>query len=87
MAIGRCFCNDLRYAAEELGTPIANITVRVAIELEGSPLLAKSATLAVTCTMSDGTLPDAVVERAKEVTMVSNSIRRGFPVEITSVGK
>jgi len=84
MAIGGCFCNDLRYAAEELGTPISTIALSVTIELSGAPLLATAATLTVNCELADGTPPAAVITRAEEITMVSNSVRRGFPVMIVS---
>lgn len=82
LSLGGCFCNDLRYAAEELGVRIAAVEVSVALELEGKPLLATAATLRVTCHMGDGSDPQALVERAKTICMVANSLRRGVPVTI-----
>ena len=82
LAIGGCFCNDLRYAAHDLGVDIDAISVNVTIELEGEPLIASSAVMDVACTTSDGTDPASVVERAKTICTVSNSVMRGFPVAI-----
>jgi organic hydroperoxide reductase OsmC/OhrA len=82
LAIGGCFCNDLRYAADELGIDVAAISVSVTLEMDGTPLLATSATLSVSCNTADGTLADRVIARASEITMVTNSVRRGFPIEI-----
>jgi organic hydroperoxide reductase OsmC/OhrA len=81
LAIGGCFCNDLRYAAGELGVSVATISVSVTLDMDGTPLLATSATL-VSCETADGTMADKVIARATEVTMVTNSVRRGFPIEI-----
>ena len=80
LAIGGCFCNDLRYVAEELGTELTEISIDVFLELEGSPLLATSAHMSVKCRTSDGSDPAAIVERAKASCMVSNSLGRGIPV-------
>lgn len=47
LAIGGCFCNDLRYAADAMGIELDAIKVDVAIELDGKPLLVTSATMTV----------------------------------------
>lgn len=57
LALGGCFCNDLRYVAEEIGVELAAISVRVSLELDGKPLLATSAHMSVDCQTSDGSDP------------------------------
>lgn len=85
MAIGGCLCNDLRYVAEEMGRPIAELSVSVTVEMQGTPQIAISATGRIDCKMVDSSSASPVIERAMEVTMVSNSVRRGFPVNIVGV--
>jgi organic hydroperoxide reductase OsmC/OhrA len=87
LAIGGCFCNDLRYVAEEVGARIDEISVRVALDLEGTPLLATVARLTVVCTTSDGSDPARLVGMAKASCMVSNSLSRGVPVSISMSGQ
>lgn len=82
LAIGGCFCNDLRYVADSLGVRIGKITATVTVDLDGDPLTAKAATMGVLCEMLDGSDPQAVIDGAKAVTMVSNSLRQGFPVNV-----
>lgn len=86
LAIGGCFCNDLRYVAHDLGADLDAISVSVTVNLEGEPLIATSARMDVNCTMPDGSDPAAIVEKAKAITMVSNSLARGFPVAIEKAG-
>ncbi len=82
LALGGCFCNDLRYTAEEMGVSLGRIAVSVKLDLEGEPLLATAATMTVACDGLDGSDSRAVIERAKATCMVSNSLRRGLPVTI-----
>lgn len=77
LAIGGCYCNDLRYVAHDLGIEIGEIAVTVRIELEGSPLIAKSAVLTVRCDMVDGSDPGTVIERAWSVCTLANSLNNG----------
>ena len=77
LAIGGCYCNDLRYAAHDLGVQLGEIAVAVKIELEGSPLLATSAVLSVRCETSDGSDPKTVIARAWSVCTLANSLNRG----------
>lgn len=83
LALGGCFCNDLRYVAEELGVQIDEIAVTVQLDLAGKPLVATAARMLVNCSMADGSDPTTVVERARESCFVSNSLIRGVPVEIS----
>ena len=83
LAIGGCFCNDLRYTAEAMGVVLTSISVTVTVDLEGEPLLATAATMHVACEAASGADPLAVIDRAKATCMVSNSLQAGFPVTIT----
>ena len=85
LSLGGCFCNDLRYAAEEMGVTVDTIAISVALELDGKPLLATAARLEVRCRMLDGSDPQPVIERAKTICMVANSLRSGVPVGIEMV--
>ena len=84
LALGGCFCNDLRYVAEELGVRIAAISVDVKLELGGDPLVATAAQLTVDCSMADGSDPLAVVEQAKSNCFVGNTLMQSVPVEIST---
>ena len=54
LAIGGCFCNDLRYVADAMGVELETIEVDVSIELDGKPLLVTSATMSVRVTAGEG---------------------------------
>lgn len=82
LALGGCFCNDLRYAAEALGVAVGRIGVTVTLELAGSPLVVTSAGMAVTCEMADGGSPGPVFDRAKAMCTVANTLRQGVAVTI-----
>ena len=82
LTIGGCFCNDLRYVAEEMGVGIRNLAVSVTVQMEGQPLLTTSATMSVACELMDGSDSHLLIEKAKESCMVSNSLRKGIPVAI-----
>jgi len=82
LAIGGCFCNDLRYAAERLGVGLGRIAVDVAIELEGDPLIVTSAAMDVSVETNDGSEPEIVIKDAEEKSTVSNSLQRGVPVMV-----
>jgi organic hydroperoxide reductase OsmC/OhrA len=82
LAIGGCFCNDLRYAAHEMGVDLGRIAVAVVLELEGSPLLATSATMKVTCETLDGSDPQRIIEKAEAISTVANSLNKGIAVTV-----
>ena len=83
LAIGGCFCNDLRYVAHKRGVVIDEICVGVTLNLEGEPIVATSAEMIVACKTRDGSEPTQIVEEAKASCMVSNSISMGVPVSIS----
>jgi len=85
LAIGGCFCNDLQAIVEEMGLAIADLSVSVSIDFGGKPWRATSARVAVDCALSDGSDPSELIERAKAVTTIGNSLSQGVPVEIAAV--
>jgi organic hydroperoxide reductase OsmC/OhrA len=45
LTIGGCFCNDLRWVAHATGNvELGTLSISVAVELEGDPILATAAT-------------------------------------------
>jgi organic hydroperoxide reductase OsmC/OhrA len=82
LAIGGCFCNDLRYVADAMGVELDTIEVEVAIELDGKPLLVTSATMTVHATAAQGVDVAEIIRRAEADSTVSNSVRAGFPVKV-----
>ena len=86
LAIGGCFCNDLRYVAHDMGVPLGRIAVSVTIKMEGDPLVTTSAAMEVDCDTLDGSDPQRIIDRAKATCMVSNSLQRGIPVAVRSAG-
>jgi organic hydroperoxide reductase OsmC/OhrA len=84
LAIGGCFCNDLRYVAQEMGVGLDNIEVSVMVNLSGDPLVTTDATMSVKCETIDGSDSRLIIEKARESCMVSNSLRRGIPVAIVA---
>jgi len=86
LALGGCFCNDLRYVAEKLGVRIGEISVDVQLDLAGEPLVATSARMSVDCRMADGSDPAKVIEQAKSSCFVSNTLMRGVSVDISMAG-
>lgn len=84
LAIGGCYCNDLRYAAHEMGVVLGEIEVTATVTLDGVPLLATGVELAVRCETTDGSDARLVVDRAWQVCTVANSLRLGIPANIVS---
>ena len=85
LAIGGCFCNDLRYVADAMGVELETIEVDVAIELEGKPLLVTAATMRVQAMAGEGVDVAEVIRRAEADSTVSNSVRAGFPVRVVAI--
>ena len=82
LAIGGCFCNDMQAIADEMGVAIADLSVSVEVDFGGSPSRATGARMTVECSLADGSDPSALIERAKAVTTIGNSVNAGFPVSI-----
>lgn len=85
LAIGGCFCNDLRYIAHRRGIAIRDIAVEVTLALAGEPVMATGARMAVRCALADGADPADLVTEAQRTSMVSNSLSRGIPVDLAPV--
>ena len=84
LAIGGCFCNDLRYVADAMGVALEAIEVDVELELDGAPPLVRSAALRVKVTAGAGVDVGEVIRRAEADSTVSNSVRGGFAVTVTT---
>ena len=84
LAIGGCFCNDLRYVADAMGVELDTIEVDVAIELDGEPLLVTSAIMSVRVTAAASVDVAEIIRRAEADSTVSNSVRAGFPVTVVA---
>ena len=82
LAVGGCYCNDLRYVAHDLGVEIGEIAVTVQLELDGAPLVATSAVLSVRCTTLDGSNPKTLIDHAWSICTVANSLNRGVPTTL-----
>jgi organic hydroperoxide reductase OsmC/OhrA len=85
LAVGGCYCNDLRYVAHDLGVEIGEIAVTVQLELDGAPLVATNAVLSVRCTTLDGSDPKTLIEQAWSVCTVASSLNRGVPTTLKVV--
>ena len=86
LAIGGCFCNDLRYVAHAHGVVLGDIAVKVALDLAGEPLLATGATIFVECDLPKGGDASALIAEAERISTVANSLRAGVPVRVTPIG-
>jgi organic hydroperoxide reductase OsmC/OhrA len=84
LAIGGCFCNDLQAIADEMDLTIADLRVSVTIEFDGQPSRATGARMEVDCKLADGANPAMLIERARGITTIGNSIRAGVPLEISA---
>ena len=83
LAIGGCFCNDIQAIADEMGLAISDLQVSVEVDFTGEPSRASAARMSVDCSLADRSDPSDLIERAKAVTTIGNSLPRGFPVEIS----
>ncbi|HEY7006002.1 MAG TPA: OsmC family protein [Sphingomicrobium sp.] len=82
-AIGGCFCNDLQVLADEMGLVIADLQLSVTLEFAGSPSRTTGAQMIVACSLEDGSDPAELIERAKALTNIGNSVRDGIPLSIS----
>jgi organic hydroperoxide reductase OsmC/OhrA len=82
LALGGCYCNDLRYVAHDLGVEIGEIAVTVQLELDGVPLIATNAVLSVRCTTFDGSDPKTLIDQAWSICTIANSLNRGVPTRL-----
>jgi organic hydroperoxide reductase OsmC/OhrA len=88
LAIGGCLCNDLYYAAHEMGIRLTMVAVDVTVTFDGNPLLATAAAVQVAVEAEDKNADvEGLVQRAAAASAVSNSISRGVPVSISRGGE
>lgn len=83
LAIGGCFCNDLRYIAHRRGVSVASLAVKVHLTMEGDPPIATGAEMVVQCAMDDGSDPQPLIDEARNSSMVGCSLQRGIPVSVS----
>jgi len=83
---GGCFCNDLRYVAHARGMALAGIAVKVTLDLAGDPLLATGATIHVECDLPQSSDTQTLIAEAERISTVSNSLKAGVPVRVTTTG-
>ena len=83
LAIGGCFCNDLQVLADDAGKTITDLSISVTLDFDGTPSRTVAARMTVDCELSDRSDPAGLIERAKRLTNIGNSVRDGFPLEIS----
>ena len=81
-ALGGCLCNDLQVLAERAGEVIDDLNIRVTLDFAGTPSRTVGAQIAIDCRLVSGADPAELIERAKALTNIANSLRAGIPVEI-----
>jgi len=84
LAIGGCFCNDLHYVASADGVELTSVAVEVTLALSGKPAVVTAARMMVEATAKGGADVAAIIAKAKADSTVSNSLTRGFPVEVAA---
>lgn len=84
LAIGGCFCNDLRYVCHARDIALESISVKVTLDLAGEPLLATGAAIFVECELPKGGDAAALIAEAERVSTVANSLKVGVPVRVAA---
>ena len=82
-ALGGCLCNDLQVLAEQAKETITDLHIAVTLDFDGTPSRTVGARIAIDCKLESGTDPSELIERAKALTNIANSLRAGIPVEIS----
>jgi organic hydroperoxide reductase OsmC/OhrA len=82
LAVGGCFCNDVQALADDMGVEVADLSVSVSVDFAGTPSRASEVRLEVDCRLEGGADPMPLIERAKRLTTIGNSLRVGVPVRI-----
>jgi organic hydroperoxide reductase OsmC/OhrA len=81
-ALGGCLSNDVQALAHEDGETIADLSIAVTLEFAGTPSRTVGAKIAVDCRLASGADTSDLIERAKALTNIANSVRTGIPVTI-----
>ena|SRR5689334_2524792 len=82
LSIGGCFCNDMQALADQAGLEITDLRVSVTVDFDGQPSRATGAHVDVDCKLADGSDPSELIDRARGITTIGNSLITGVPVEI-----
>jgi uncharacterized OsmC-like protein len=85
LAIGGCLSNDLQAIADQMAVEIADLRISVTLDFEGPPSRVMQARVEVQCSIVGGGDPSELIERAKAVTTIGNSLIQGIPVQIGAV--
>jgi organic hydroperoxide reductase OsmC/OhrA len=81
-ALGGCLSNDLQVLAHEAGESIADLRIAVTLDFGGVPSRTTGARIDIDCRLESGADPGDLIERAKALTNIANSLRTGLPVNI-----
>ena len=81
--LAAAFATIFRRLPRDMGLAIADLGISVSIDFEGKPSRATAARMTVDCLLADGSDPTELIERAKAITTIGNSIRHGVPVAIS----
>jgi organic hydroperoxide reductase OsmC/OhrA len=84
LALGGCLANDIQALADEMQVVVENLSISVNVDFAGSPTRATGANIDVRCRLANDKDPSHLIERAKRLTTIGNSVRDGFPVEISA---
>jgi organic hydroperoxide reductase OsmC/OhrA len=84
LAIGGCLVNDVQALADEMGLSVDNLRITVDLDFDGKPSRASGAKVEVECRLANDEDPSELIERARRLTTIGNSVRDGFPVEISA---
>jgi organic hydroperoxide reductase OsmC/OhrA len=82
LALGGCFANDLRAIAHERGVKLGRLSITVTLEFGGTPRVVQSARMVPVCETLDGSDPQALIDRAREISVIRNSVQAGFEVAL-----
>ena len=85
LAIGRARAPKNKSLAEydNMDVSLTSVEVEVTVTLEGNPLIATHAKVRVAVETADPSRANSIIHRAREISTVSNSLKRGVPVEFS----
>lgn len=83
LALGGCFCNDVRYTADEMGEVVEALEVVDTVQLSGEPPVATDAMMTARCELASRADPAELLARSEQRCTIANSLRAGMSVRIT----
>jgi organic hydroperoxide reductase OsmC/OhrA len=84
LSLGGCYCNDLEYAAEEMGLVIDDLDVRVLIDYGGTPKVATEIAMQVSVKLAGDGDPAELIANAAARGTIANTLRAGVAVTIVA---